>query len=175
MDSILDSIGNFFSGAGTYIGNTWDGAVNQLKTKAREFAELFSWLQSRAHIANSDPQLRDEYNATMNRGATIKATVEKTTGGIDWINGQLTSRAGVTMQALPAIPVVLTVATITGMVAAMSYWIADAYKLKAKITYMESHGIAGQDAINILTEGNTGTVISLVALAAMIYFITQGK
>lgn len=173
MDSLLDSIGNFFGGAGAYIGNTWESAVNQLKAKAREFAELFTWLQSRAHIANSDPELRAEYNATMNRGMKIKTAVEKTTGGIDWINGQLTNRAGITMQALPAIPVALTVATITGMVAAMGYWIADAYKLKAKITYMESHGIAGQDAINILTDGGANTAISLVALAAMIYFITQ--
>lgn len=173
MTGIIDSVGDFFSGAIATVSNSWDSAVNKLKNTAVEFIGLFRWLETKQNVAKRDPTTWIEYQTAMKRGATIKTAVEKTTGGVDWLNGQLTRFTGKGLNALPAVPVALTAGTILGLVAAMSYWITDAYKLQKKIQYIEQHGISGSDAMEILTGDNTKTIIGLVALGAMVYFITR--
>lgn len=170
---LIDTIGNWFNTSVTYAGNAWDSAINQLKDKAREFISVFAWLKQHEATAMREPDLRGEYVSTMQKGAMIKTSVEKTTGGIDWINGKLT-KVGGTMQALPAIPIALTVATILGLVAAMSYWLNDAYQLKTKIDYIEKHGITGQSAQDILTGGNTKQLLIGAGVVALIAYFLRG-
>jgi hypothetical protein len=171
---MLDTIANWFTGALNYAGDTWTSAVNGLKTKAVEFIGLYKWLESRASIAARDPQLQSEYANTMQRGRQIKATVEKTTGGIDWINGKLL-RVGTSLNALPIIPVALTVATITGLIAAMTYWLADAYKLKTKLLYMEQHGFTNTEAAAVMGQSGTDAIIAVAAIGGVLWLLLRGE
>jgi len=173
VSGIFSRAGDVLSNTGTVIANSWQGAVEQLKLKAREFMDLFTWLESKRHVAATDPQVKAEYDAVMNKGRTVKATVEKTTGGIDWITGQLRARFGlaapVTMGALPLVPI----AVIAAAVAMITAWLADAYKLKSKITYIESHGITGSAAVDILGGNSYKELVGLAVIAAAVYFFSK--
>jgi len=173
---MFETITEWLTGAGNAIGDSWNGAVHSLQVRAREFAGLYSWLATKRATASRDPALLAEYNSTMKRGATIKTTVEKTTGGIDWLNGTLKNVTGSGMNALPAIPVALTVGTIMGLVGVMGYWIADAYKLQAKLNYMDTHGITGNVVNDVLTGDGGRTMLGVGAVAiAVMLFMNRGR
>lgn len=177
LSDIADSIGSLFNKAGSVlsdtgavIGNEWQAAVSKLKSKATEFIGLFYWLQSKRHIAESDPRLASEYQSVMKRGATVKTAVEKATGGMDWINGKIRAFGVNGLGALPAIPI----AVVAAAVAAMTGWLADAYKLRAKIEYLESKGVSGSEGARVLGYGSgidTGTILPLALAAGAFYWL----
>lgn len=174
LNTLFNTASGIFSDTTRTIGGAWDSAVADLKRRAQEFAGVYKWLAQRESIAARDPAVKREYDAVMNRGTTVKKTVEKTTGGIDWLTGTIKQKLGihenVTMGALPLIPV----AVIAAAVAMMTAWLADAYKLQSKIQYMETHGISGANAAAILGGDNTQLLGGLAFVAALVYFITRG-
>lgn len=175
ISSIFGQAGDVLSNTGTVLSNTWEAAVQNLKQKALEFRDLFTWLQSKSHIAARDPVVKAEYDKVMARGSAVRTGVEKTTGGIDWVTGQLREKFGInsraTMGAIPMIPI----AVIAAAIAAITAWLADAYKLKSKIQYLEQHNITGGAAIDVLNGNPLNSMIGIAAIGAVLYFIYKGK
>lgn len=174
MNGIIDTINNWFSDTTQNASASWDNAVAALKTRAREFISVFVWLESKQHVAERDPRLAAEYHAVMNKGRVVKNTVEKTTGGFDWITGKLKALGG-GMGVLPAVPLALSVATIMGLVAALGYWLTDAYKLKTKLEYAENHGIDPTMVFNAVNGSAVNSALLLAGGAFVAWYFLSGE
>ncbi len=131
----------------------WQQKVNDLKAKAKEFVDMFKKLSARKSIAESDSKLAGEYNSLMDKGEWIKNSVEFITNKIDWAYNTFFSGA----QQLGLIQgLVIPIVAITGAIAAITAWLADAYMLDRKLDHLEAQIAAGIDP-TVAQEGISST------------------
>jgi len=135
FDTAMQS-GSFFE------DEEWLSAKKLLQSKGAEFTRLYEQvLASRPGIENN-PVLLTEYENLINRADIIKKGITAAAGGVDiifpFIN-PITSifdyffgKSETGLGVGPLIP--LSIAAITGFIAAIAYWITDATKFLAKTT-----------------------------------------
>jgi len=124
------------------------GAITRFKNKAREFWNLWNSLSSkRFSPVMLVPEIKEEYDALIQRGETIRGSVESVTGLIDkagnaydnvknWLSdtfGEVDIQRG----QLGLIPLLIPVAAIAVSVAAMGKWISDAYQLNKRMDMIQ--------------------------------------
>lgn len=165
-------------------------AVVKFKSKAREFWGLWNALdQKRGSELASSPEFRDEYNDLMNRGVTIRKSVEGITGAIDKAAGLYTDvkdwlSERFTFGIIPLIPVAGALIAVS----AMTKWISDAYQLNKRFEQVQqliNQGMTPQraaDAVKTLnksgffTVGGMAKVVPLLlAGGALFYFLRNKK
>ena len=79
------------------------------------------------------------------------------------------------MGVLPAVPLALSVATIMGLVAALGYWLTDAYKLKTKLEYAENHGIDPTMVFNAVNGSAVNSALLLAGGAFVAWYFLRGE
>ena len=120
------------------------GVITRFKNKAREFWNVWQSLDSKqgAEAVNL-PEFKAEYEALMDRGLSIKGTVENVTAIIDrvanaydgvkvWINDTF-GLDGIQRNSMGALPILIPVAAIAISLAAMGKWVTDAYQLNKRL------------------------------------------
>lgn len=104
------------------------GIIERFKARIAEFKDLFARLVS---VRNQVPaELRDEYQALVNRGTTIQNTIDTVTGGInkavDWFKGAFGLDAvNLAKQGQLGFLPLLPVAAVTGVMGLIGYWVTD--------------------------------------------------
>lgn len=188
--STLQSAVNSASGVAQDWTPDWDAARQNLISKAQEFTQLWNSLTQLAPAASSDPQLQSDYNTLMARGDYIRSTVQSITqgfdSGADWFNNTLATfrnavglgevpRAGVRalmrLNGLGILPLV-PIAVILAAVAAITYWITDAYTMQGRLNLAAKVQAAGGNPASILNAGSVfgsmqGISRNLVILGGM--------
>lgn len=147
--SLLDDTIGWFSDKLQTIDKTteqwsaeWQQQVTNLKAKAKEFTEVFKRLSAKKSLAESDPKIAGEYEALMSKGEWIKNSVDYITNKIDWAYNTFFSGG----QQLGLVQgLVIPIVAVTGAVAAITAWLADAYILDRKLDHIESQVAAGVD------------------------------
>lgn len=137
----------------------WQAAVDNLKGKAAEFQRMFTALQNDA--ASVPPELKPKYDALMARGQWVKNQIQSITSGIDFGFNMFSSTPlmhGIkqiggmnAMGILPLIPI----AIITGGVAVIVAWLADAYTMQQKINLIKTTKANAGQAASILNSGSS--------------------
>lgn len=173
------------------------GIITDFKAKAREFWTLWERLESREmEVANQSPDIKRQYAELLTRGENIRTKVEWITGLIDkaanayadvkdWLTdtfglGDLSYNQVAGLGVIPLIPV----AIIGASVAAIGYWIKDAYQFNAKldeIKRLERRGIPPDQAARIVERtfgskglfGGAGNIILPLALGAGVLFLMR--
>lgn len=134
----------------------WYNVIGQFRRKVAEFEAMLAKLQSQKPIAAKDPALADEYSALMNKATALQEKIKQirdaTSDAIDWIKGVFGFDG---LGIVPLIPI----AVVAGAIAAIGYWIKDAYEFSKKlekVEQLEKQGMpTGQaiDTANKLTSG----------------------
>lgn len=172
-----------------------------LKTKAAEMAALFKSLTADQSKIPAGSDLQAQYNSLMSQGASIMSAVNGATGVFDevaagwqtwsnwignitsdvlnWFNFQTSNTYGSGNQSsgtggLGFIVLAVGAAVVIAGLAAITYWLTQAYSLKAKIDAMQKLTATGVDpttAANTVnsfqTSGSvTGNVASITKYAA---------
>ena len=112
----------------------WLNAVDNLKTKAREFNRVYNDVSI---SYPKDPALLSERNSLLDKGDWVKGTIEKTTSSIDAVYGVIKEWGfSESLNGLGVIPLI-PVAIILSAIGAISYWINDALKYLEKVGRIE--------------------------------------
>lgn len=145
-------------------------------------------LNSKNYIYSKHPELKSEYDALVKRGAEQDAVIQRLRGLRDtvksWLDGLggayqssvntvsdwMTSisnffSGGNNVQGLGVIPVIMGIAAATAALAAIGYWITDAYKFAQKLNAMqalEAKGLTPQEAAKAVANlDNSGSVFGV--------------
>lgn len=152
MSNAWDTVSGTATMAWENVTEEWKQQVENVKTKAKEFAAIYNELVNQEEFVKKYPELQSEYDSLMSKGDIIRATVEKITKAIDWgaglFNGGMNGRQLNGMGALPLIPI----AALAGAVTAMTYFISDAYKMKAKIETIKEMEAKGYNPSQIAND-----------------------
>lgn len=166
----------------------WQAAVDNLKMKAQEFQRVFSELQ--ADAANVPADLKSSYDSLMSRGNWVKAQIQSITNGIDFgfnmfsqtplMNGVRQMGGLNSLGILPLIPI----AIITGGLAVIVAWLADAYTMQQKINIAKQTKANASQVAQILGAGSSsfganfftsaGTML-LIGVGVMLFWPTISK
>lgn len=142
--------------------------IDNFKTKAREFWAIWNNLSDKSNIVAGAPvPLQREYRELMDRGVTVRKTIERVTAAIDSAAGIYNSAVDYTSRGMESainwfkgsaglggiglIPLV-PVAVIAVALAAMGKWIKDAYVINKKISVAEkliNQGVVPEKAFNM--------------------------
>ena len=143
------------------------GVITQFKLKAREFWGLWENLdRKRGSEAVMMPEFKQQYDDLMNRGSTIRSSVESVTGIIDKVGNAydgakewLTNTFGLdgTYRPMGAIPLLIPVAAIGVSLAAMGKWVKDAYSLNRRLNAVQ----------NLINEGTSPVMAAKIVKDAM--------
>ena len=116
--------------------------------KSREFWGLWKSMENkRGGEAARLPEFKQQYTDLMNRGSTIRDSVETVTGMIDkvadvydnakqWLSN--TFQFNGVHQPMGALPVLIPVAVIGVSLAAMGKWVKDAYALNRRLNAVQT-------------------------------------
>ena len=129
--------------------------IEAFKTRARDFWSQWELLGNKQQdIKKLSPEIQKEYNDLLERGSTIRNSVETVTGLIDkataayqsskeWISDLF----GLGENGLGFLPVLIPVAVIAGSLAAMGKWLSDAYQFNRKMEEIEKLQARGVDPV----------------------------
>jgi hypothetical protein len=162
----------------TAVDPAWYDIAGQFQSRYAEFNRVYAALQAQADSVFSMPQaLQDEYTALMDRGSTVKSTIDSTMSDVNSAMVYLKSVFGIGfIQLLPA-------AVIGAGIAAAAYWLNSAYitakKLDAFNAAIAAGGTVDQglQAANNLSGGSgflsaiggsVGTIIVVMALILIV-------
>lgn len=190
LDSALDWLDETWTdvqiGIGDAIGpvidagiDEWNKQVENLKVKARQFAEIYNKLLSDEDFVKKYPQLADEYESLMTKGQYLKATVQKITNAIDWGSNLFDNTSNLNgINGLKGLGVVqvIPIVVIAGAVTALGYFINDAYTLSKKIDTMKEMEARGHDpvAIGKVLNNNWSDIFSMQGLFSVTGLIMLG-
>lgn len=157
MATLLENIqGGFQSVASKLVDLTetvpaaWKAQLAAFKSRASEFARLYSDLQRLSVIASKNSQTQSEYSRVMSQGKAIQVTVMDT---LSKIGQALSIMKGDGVGGLGAIPL-LSIAVIAGVTYTLEQWIANAYALKAKLQTIDKAIAAGANPNEIAKEAS---------------------
>lgn len=144
--------------------------ITRFKLKSREFWGLWESMENkRGTEATRLPEFKSQYDDLMNRGSTIRTSVESVTGIIDRVGNAydsvknwLTNTFGMDginngYQPLGAIPLLIPVAAIGISLAAMGKWIKDAYVLNQRLNAVQ----------NLINKGTSPTMAAKIVNDSM--------
>jgi len=141
LDDAINWLSDQFSAIDESVENwsqEWQDKVDELKTKASKFSEVYSGLLNKKAIAQRDPKVSREYDALMQKGDWLKSSVQYITEKVDAVyNSFFRNTSGNQMGIVPFAAVVPVVA-ITGSITAISAWLSDAYILNRKLSHIET-------------------------------------
>lgn len=183
------------------------GVIQQFKDKAREFWRWWENLsQQKSFVDRQNPQLQKEYEELMNRGVDIRSKIEWITGAIDravnlyesakdWFletvgldEIQAEKMAKQSDLAIAPLVAIGGVAVISGAIAAIGKWVADAVTMSrrlAEIRRLEGEGYTSEQAHKIVEKSfpadtgflaplkNIGLPLGLAAIALI--FISRAR
>lgn len=180
------------------LSNEQKGLITDFKAKAREFWQLWENLDARrAEVATAPAGLQVEYNNLMDRGLGIREKIETVTALIDkaanmyqdakaWLMDQF-GLSGVSYRQLSGLGFIplIPVAVIGAAVAAIGYWVNDAYQFAAKldeIKRLEARGVDSATAHQMVEQtfqsgffaGAGNLVLPVVLGLGLLYFIRKG-
>jgi hypothetical protein len=155
--------------------------IEKFKSHAANFWQQYKNLQAKnAYVANH-PDLQEDYANLLDRGSTIRTTIETVTAGIDkavgWVGGTVGVSGVQVLNGLGFLPVLALLVSAGGL-ALIGKWVSDAYAFNKKVEEMkrlEAQGMTPQQASAIvgklyegeplITFGKVG--VPLVALAVL--------
>jgi len=136
-----------------------ESVIEAFKQRARDFWAQWQKLESRqAMIEQQSPAIKKEYSDLLDRGSTIRSSVETVTGLIDkaaaayqsakgWISDVFGLGGFDEQQTLGVLPVIIPAAVIATSLAAMGKWLSDAYQFNRKMEEIEKLQAKGVDAV----------------------------
>lgn len=133
----------------------WQSAVDNFKTKARNFVSMYETLETKENIASKDPKIKADYDNLMSKGRWIYNVIADIAKKLDFFNDTLGTNKLNSMGALPLVPI----AIIAGAVAVITAWMADALILSKKLDVIERLAGQGTDPVQLadkLKEGESG-------------------
>jgi hypothetical protein len=148
------------------------GVIQQFKEEARKFWNIWTKLdQQKMFVAKQSPEVQQEYNELMNRGSSIRSTIETVTGAIDkaaamydsvktWLMerfgfSEIEADNQMQIGGLGIAPLVAIggAAAISAGVAAITAWVTDAWTVNKRleeIRRLEAQGIPPEKAAEIV-------------------------
>lgn len=152
----------------------------KLRAKAREFNAAYETLMARKPDPAKDPALYKKWQTLQRQGAATRSSIGRILGIADWVSNAassvwdyVTSPLHGSDENLGVLPLVITGAVIASAMAAMTYFISNAYEygkladatpeVRAALLKKDSTGIAG------IMSSATG----LIAVAGIIYFLPK--
>lgn len=143
----------------------WVQEVERLKEKAAEFSDIFSRLQMLEPVARTNDAAYVRYQNLMARGNTIRDSVSYVTGLVDKVFDWFDSNGSAppsTVQGLQGLGLLwVPIAVVSGAVAAIVGWLADAYvDVQELETAKEliAQGVSPADAYRIAREQEKGLI-----------------
>lgn len=147
--------------------------IEAFKQRARAFWNQWETLHANQDmITRQSPAVQKEYNDLIDRGSTIRNSVETVTGLIDkaqryyqtakgWVS-DLFGMDGYSPQ-MGVLPVLIPAAVIAGSLAAMGKWLSDAYQFNRKMEEIAKLQAKGVDAVTAskIIERTTPSGISI--------------
>jgi len=133
----------------------WQNAVDNFKTKSKDFLKLFETLQNRKSIAYQNEATKKEYDKLINKGGWIYSTIADIAKKLDFFQDTIGTNRLNSMGVLPLVPI----AIIAGAVAVITAWMADALVLNKKLDVIERLALQGTDPVKLsesLSEGEAG-------------------
>jgi hypothetical protein len=127
--------------------------IEAFKVRARNFWNQWNILNnSRGVVARQSPEMQQQYRDLVDRGSTIRSSVETVTRLIDKATSAYRTATGWAsgffslgeMPTLGVIPLLVPAAVIAGSLAAMGKWLKDVYEFNRKleeIARLEAKGV----------------------------------
>lgn len=179
--------------------NKEKGYIQKFRNKAAQFWAQWNTLDDMyPTVSRQSPAIRNEYQSLMDRGSTIRSTVETISGAIDraakvyesvrdWVsstfglNGNDINNKVNELGVIPLIPIAL----IIGSLAAMSKWVSDAYEFNERlkeIRRLEATGLSPAEAAAIVERtmdkgffGGAGNLVPIALLGVAALMMLKGK
>ena len=165
----------------------WLRAVDNLKAKATEFMSLMSRLRELESIAQTDPQLKSEYDSVSWKANLIRGTIDGVTKAVDSVYHLVQSAFGSNteseLQGLGLIPLVPIVAIIGATTAIVSF----IPTLKGLLERLEIHrlvieGVDPTEAARIVKSTsqpgmleNVSNILQFLAIGGFIFLLLKRR
>lgn len=156
-------------------------------------------LNSKNYVYSKHPELRKEYDELVRKGAqqditiqklkTLRETVKKWLDGLggiyqravdttsDWMTRISNVFNPTNLNGLGAVPIIIGVATASASLAAIGYWITDAYKFAQKINKMqelEAKGMSPSEAAKTVASLDNFSVGKIFGIPTWIILLGIG-
>lgn len=120
----------------------WYDVLGRFKAKFAELLNVYQKLLTQENDARKNPQLYAEWQALKNRGDTIMKTAQNVnsqiSSGMQWLNETF----GISLGALPAIPIAIGAVGVAGAVAVITAYISSYMEFNARLAIFQQTGNA---------------------------------
>lgn len=158
----------------------YDSTYAKFMAKVAEFKRLYSVLVSNPPAASSDPQLKADYDSLMSQANIIQATIQKAMDAVTWVENQIKqvedafAGLGNNLGFLPIIAWGVAIAAMLGAIAAITYWISNAYAWAQRAHIADQIKAAGGGAGDINAALNPADHSVTANLKALAFFAVLG-